>query len=302
MKNVKTTTTIKMRHRTVVLLLLILIAFSSASCNIEGELSAIESDTPKVIDSPQEKTEEKTEKVTEEKKYSVRSEIPEEKIKEIKEQYDIQMVPKYFVNPSGRYDFAGNDLELQTHGMFGEACAIYAKHDSRSVFWENIKGFEFRYTESPPLIYYNQSFYELGEAVDKGIIYNGDLEIIHESYKKENYDICYKQYVEASLDWTFYGKSVYVTVQPQYNDKVYTVEDFADIGCVAIEEATSKWADFENNPNRICKRWLVHLDRQSKEWVIEVFKILYEREDVFLVQPDSYNEYCALPDDTEYTA
>ncbi len=35
MKNVKTTTTIKMLHRTLALLLLILIAFSNASCNVE---------------------------------------------------------------------------------------------------------------------------------------------------------------------------------------------------------------------------------------------------------------------------
>ena len=285
-----------MRYRTVALLLLILIAFSVVSCNEGGESEITENNASQVI----EQTQGKTEKATEEKKYSKRSEIPEEKIEEIKKYYDLKVVPKYFINPSGTYDFAGNDLELQTHGMFGEACAIYAKKDSRTVHWEYIGGFEFRYTDSPPLIYYNQEFFELGEALEKKIIYNGDLEIIYESYKKENYNICYKQYVEPSLDWTFYGKAVYVIVQPQYNDKVYTVEDFADIGCVAIEEATSKWDDFENNPNRICKRWLIHLDRQSKEWVIEVFKILYEREDVFLVQTDSYNEFAASPNDTEY--
>ena len=297
MKNVKKATkTINMRHRTVALLLLILIAFSVVSCNVEGESEITENNASQVI----EQTQGKPEKATEEKKYSKRSEIPEEKIEEIKKYYDLKVVPKYFINPSGTYDFAGNDLELQTHGMFGEACAIYAKMGSRTVHWEYIGGFEFRYTDSPPLIYYNQEFFELGEALEKKIIYNGDLEIIYESYKKENYNICYKQYVEPSLDWTFYSKAVYVTVQPQYNDKVYTVEDFADIRCVAIEEATSKWDDFENNPNRICKRWLIHLDRQSKEWVIEVFKILYEREDVFLVETDSYNEFAASPNDTEY--
>ena len=295
MKEVKKTTpTIKMRHRAVALLLLIIIAFSSASCNFADEPKVSDNDASQVIAT----TDENTEKVTEEKKYSERSEIPEEKIKEIKKQFDRQIVPEHYVFPAGTYSFESGRLELQTHGMYGEACAVYVKRDSRGVYWEWIGGFEFRYTDTPPYIYCDHKFYELGEALEKNIIYNGDLEIIYESYKNANYDICYKQYVTPTMDSMFYGKAVYVTVQPQYNDKEYTVEDFADIGCVAVEEATRE--DLEKEPNKICKRWLVHLDRQSKEWVIEAFKILYERDDVFLVQTDSYNEYGVIPNDVDY--
>lgn len=98
MRNVKTTT-IKMRYRTVTLLLLILIALSVVSCNVEGESEITENNASQVI----EQTQGKTEKATEEKKYSKRSEIPEEKIEEIKKYYDLKVVPKYFINPSGTY-------------------------------------------------------------------------------------------------------------------------------------------------------------------------------------------------------
>ncbi|MBP3370160.1 MAG: hypothetical protein J6L85_05350 [Clostridia bacterium] len=148
MKEVKkTTTTIKMRHRAVALLLLIIIAFSSVSCNFADEPKVSDNDASQVIAT----TDEKTEKVTEEKKYSERSEIPEEKIKEIKKQFDRQIVPEHYVFPAVTYSFENGRLELQTYGMYGDACVIYAKDQSLIVYWQDINGFEFRYLHAPHL-------------------------------------------------------------------------------------------------------------------------------------------------------
>lgn len=284
MKKVKATT-IKMYHRTIALLLLILTAFSSASCNTA---SKAENGDSQMI-----------EQTEEEKKYSVRSAMPEDKVSEIKSRYDIKMVPRYHVFPAGEYSFKNGGLKLETYGMYGEACIIHAKESSFDVYWENIGGFEFRYRQAPPLVYYNQKFYELGEAVEKNIIYNGDLEIIHKEYKDKNYNPFYKWYLKYSVDSQFYGKSVYVTVQPPYNDKEYTVDDFAEIGCVAVEETTS--FDFKTNPNRIGRKWQLHLGKESKEWAVQAIEMLYEREDVFLVQADHYNSFAIVPNDTEYS-
>ena len=286
------TTTFKMWHRTLALLLLILIAFSSASCNAIGALEktdASEHSHDSLTNTESSKDTEDT-KETEQLKYHEVLEISEEKIEEIKALYDQKIVPEKHTFSSGsQHSFEEGELELQTFGRFGNAYAIYAKNDYRGVNWEIIKGFEFRYTHATPYIYFNQEFYELGEAVEKGLIYKGDLETIHKSYKERNYDPYYKQYVIPKIDSSFYGKSVYVTVQPQYSDKVYTVEDFKETGCVNVEDVTN--FSLLEEPNRIGRKWRLDLGKESKEWAIEVIKMLLERDDVFATQTDYYNEY-----------
>ena len=286
-------TNFKMRHRTLALLLLILIAFSSASCSLETESERKSSSSWKEFSLSEADLAPIVPAQTEELQYHEVLEISEEKIMEIKAMYDQKIVPEYHTFPSGVQSIESGQLELQTYGRFGNSYAIYAKSPSRGVYWEFIKGFEFRYTDVTPYIYFNQEFYELGEAVEKGLIYKGDLETIHKNYKERNYNLYYKQYSYPTLQWTFYGKELYVTVQPQYNDKEYTVEDFAEIGCVAVEEDKKYYEYYSSEilPNEIYRRWRLDLGRESKEWAIEVVAKLYEREDVFLVNVDSYNEY-----------
>jgi hypothetical protein len=290
-KTKKTSTTaFKMWHRTLALLLLILIAFSSASCNIETEQKQTSAPSWKEFSLSEADMAPVAPTETEELKYHEVLEISEEKIEEIKALYDQKIVPeKHTFSPGSQHSFEEGELELQTFGRFGNAYAIYAKNDYRGVNWEIIKGFEFRYTHATPYIYFNQEFYELGEAVEKGLIYKGDLETIHKSYKERNYDPYYKQYVIPKIDSSFYGKSVYVTVQPQYSDKNYTVEDFKETGCVNVEDVTN--FSLLEEPNRIGRKWRLDLGKESKEWAIEVIKMLLERDDVFAAQTDYYNEY-----------
>ncbi len=95
-----------------------------------------------------------------------------------------------------------------------------------------------------------------------------------------------KVYSQAKLEDEFRDNEVFFTVFPQYNKKTYTLEDFTDIDCIAIEELMSADENMKN-PSRI---FLLTLKGHSKANVLEAIKKLEQRADIYCADPH-YKEY-----------
>ncbi len=111
-----------------------------------------------------------------------------------------------------------------------------------------------------------------------------------------------KRYCEVTIDQDFKDDRVYVEMMPYTYPKKYTVEDFAEIGCVEIlKEKTVSY-----RPSGITEKiprmyYELKIAEPSKENIIKAVHILEKREDVFYVEP-AYRIYTdAFPTDTEYT-
>lgn len=98
-----------------------------------------------------------------------------------------------------------------------------------------------------------------------------------------------KKYCTATLDDNFCDDEVLVYLLPEYKDVEYTVEDFADIGCIYLEAWTS-----DDDP---IKELDLILDKNSKENVLEAIKKLEKREDVYYAKPEYVYYIDASPDD-----
>ena len=90
---------------------------------------------------------------------------------------------------------------------------------------------------------------------------------------------------------------IYIVLQPSYNSKEYTLEDFADIGCTKIRERDIYG---EYSDNQIYRTIELSFDVNTKEETLQIVKLLEEREDVYAAQPLAIFNTDSLPDDTEY--
>ncbi len=86
-----------------------------------------------------------------------------------------------------------------------------------------------------------------------------------------------------TLEDEFEDNKILVIVYPQWNQKEYTVDDFTQISCIAIEEIFKPKQN--ESPSRIFE---LTLDQHSKENVLECIRILEQREDVYCAEPDGY--------------
>ena len=197
---------------------------------------------------------------------------------------------KYHILPSllGQNEPKDPKLDMQIHGVIGDSYVVYAKPEHGSVYWEKIGDLEFRYTKHKPMLYKNNEFISLADAFTQGLISEDELAKAHKSYVEANYAQYYKKTVSLNADDLFDTAYVTVYLQPGYNNKVYTVEDFADVGATKIEVNESA---IEKEPNKIGRRINIYLNVDSKEDIITIIRTLESRDDVFEAEPMYINTW-----------
>ena len=179
-------------------------------------------------------------------------------------------------------------LDMQIHGVIGDSYVVYAKPEHGSVYWEKIGDLEFRYTKHKPMLYKNNEFISLADAFTQGLISEAELAKAHKSYVEANYAQYYKQSSEATVDLNFALDYVNVYIQPGYNNKAYTVEDFADVGATKIEVNESA---IEKEPTKIGRTIKIYVNADSKEDIVSIIKTLESRDDIFYAYPEYLNTW-----------
>ena len=81
-----------------------------------------------------------------------------------------------------------------------------------------------------------------------------------------------KIYCQATLEDDFVDNKILFGVFPEYNEYEYTVDDFADVGCIDYKEIMTYKP---GKPNSRIMR--ITLDKHSKENVLAMIKKLEER-------------------------
>ena len=193
---------------------------------------------------------------------------------------------KYHVLPSllGQNDSQDPKLDMQIHGVIGKAYVVYAMpYAYGNVYWEKIGGLEFRYTDHKPMFYKNNEFISLADAWDQGLIDKDDLAKIHKSYVEENYSRYYKRSSTLTASDSFDLKYIRICIQPGYNNKAYTKEDFSDVGATMLE---GKESYLEKEQNKIGRYLRITVNAPSKLDMIHLIRTLESRDDVFYAEPE----------------
>ena len=88
-----------------------------------------------------------------------------------------------------------------------------------------------------------------------------------------------------------------VKIQPAYNDKNYTSEDFADVGCVKLEDHSPSGSSHE-----IYRRFIVYLPESvdTPEEMLAAVRELEERDDIYSAIIHFSMIIDSVPSDGEY--
>lgn len=105
-----------------------------------------------------------------------------------------------------------------------------------------------------------------------------------------------KIYCQATLEDDFVDNKILFGVFPEYNEYEYTVDDFADVGCIDYKEIMTYKP---GKPNSRIMR--ITLDKHSKENVLAMIKKLEAREDIRYAEPSYYQSIEAVANDIQYT-
>ena len=192
--------------------------------------------------------------------------------------------------------------EVQFLGQFDNAYAVYVldttmRGRTGAYF---VEGYEFRYfAERQVYLYQDGDFITLQDALADKIITTDDLAGIHSKFKELNYED-YKFITEDDPQVSIgtLGR-ITVMIQPAFNDKKYTPEDFSEIGCTSIKESEYSIGE----PHEIYRRMQLFFDPVSdREELIVKVKQLEEREDIYSASPAYGATLDSLPNDSEYVA
>lgn len=192
--------------------------------------------------------------------------------------------------------------EVQFLGQFGNAYAVYVldttMRGKRGAYF--VEGYEFRYfAERQVYLYQGGVFITLQNALAAKIITTEDLAGIHAKFKELNYEM-YKIICEDDSNTIIgdFGR-ITVRIQPAFNDKEYTPEDFSDIGCTSIKESEYSIGE----PHEIYRRIQLFFDPvNDREEIMVKVKQLEAREDIYSASPAYAAELDSLPNDSEYVA
>ena len=157
---------------------------------------------------------------------------------------------------------------------FGKTYAIIpyqGENDNFQTVCEVVGGLDFVYERIPPLVILcDGERHRLPEAYEKGLIDDEELYKIFKSCKR----VCTK-----TLDQDFYDNQISLWIMPSYNDRVYTVEDFAEVNCIELR-------DYGSECNGKLDRHLkLTIEGNSKENVLQAAQILTQRDDIYLAEP-----------------
>lgn len=174
--------------------------------------------------------------------------------------------------------------EVQFLGQFDNAYAVYVldttmRGRTGAYF---VEGYEFRYfAERQVYLYQDGNFISLQDALANKIITTDDLAGIHSKFRElnhEDYKILFKEDPNAILE-NF--EEIIVMIQPAFNGKEYTPEDFSEIGCIDIYESEY----FTGEPHEIYRSLVLYIEADSEEEVIAYIRQLEEREDIYHAAP-----------------
>ena len=87
-------------------------------------------------------------------------------------------------------------------------------------------------------------------------------------------------YEELGLLGEIICHQVKVYLKPEYNDKVYTAEDYSEVGCTGI-----MYYRAPSPPRLPGQRMVLVLEKHSKQGVLDAIEILEKREDVDKAEP-----------------
>ena len=180
------------------------------------------------------------------------------------------------------------DYEVQFLGEFGDAYAIHVVdtgiRGKLGVYY--VDGYEFRHKrDNSPYLYEDGEFIALADAYENGLVTQDDLGRIHEKFKSLNasdYKFIYQYDDRFGMDFNV----VRVRIQPQYNDKEYTVEDFAEIGCTEVKE--SEYYGQDGEAHELYRTINVYFPGESAEDVVAAIRTLEKRDDIYAAEPNSY--------------
>ncbi|MBQ2735178.1 MAG: S8 family serine peptidase [Clostridia bacterium] len=94
-----------------------------------------------------------------------------------------------------------------------------------------------------------------------------------------------KQYCQATVEDAFADDRILLLMMPFANFTEYTTEDFAYVGCIEMRDL---WTNIK--PNKVCRIIGLTLDKKSKQNVLDMIKILEQRDDILAAHPNYYGE------------
>ena len=149
-----------------------------------------------------------------------------------------------------------------------------------------VHGYLFRYSSGRTMdIYKDGAVYGLSEAYDQGVIDANQVLDLYLIYADRMGYLSVrnpeKYYTWATIEDDFDADEIIIVIFPEYTLYPYTVEDFAEIGCV---ELRNLWFD-EDDPSEVRIIWL-KLDKNSKQNVLNCIKILEHRVDLESAEPN----------------
>lgn len=105
----------------------------------------------------------------------------------------------------------------------------------------------------------------------------------------------YGKYIcEATIEEEFSDNKVLVTIYPAWNEKNYSVSDFAEVDCVEVDKIFSgKRSDM---PSHILE---LTLSEKSKEGVLDAVDALIQRSDVYCAEPNYICKPAMEPNDAK---
>lgn len=90
-----------------------------------------------------------------------------------------------------------------------------------------------------------------------------------------------KVYWEGTIDDLFTEKEVCVVIHPDWYEKEYTVEDFADINCVSVKVSATGKVN-----GRLVQLLLVTIADEGKQSVLDAVRQLETRADIYAAHPN----------------
>ena len=180
----------------------------------------------------------------------------EEPTEEVIVQYDAAMEEEIRQAYFDRYiDDEAVKIENQKVQFLGQVGNIYCvhvvdttQHGHTGAY--DIAGYEFRYLFGRRIsIYYEGKLYLLKDAYAQGLVTKEDVAAFNAKFRELNassYKYIYPEsnIREDTIDLMIMGR-ISIMIQPAYNFKEYTAEDFSDVGCVKLENRSQSGSSNE---------------------------------------------------------
>ena len=237
--------------------------------NPDGSYTSSEGQSGLVDDSTEEPTEEPTEELIVQYNDAVQEDI--------RQAYARAYIDDWAVKVE--------NMKIQFLGQVGNTYCVHvvdtSAHGHTGAY--DIAGFEFRYLYGRRInVYHKGRLYTLADAYKRGIVTKDDVAIFNAKFREINAQSYKYIYPEEnirpdSIDRMEMGK-LSVKIQPAYNGKNYTSEDFADVGCVELMDRSPSGSSHE-----IYRRFLLFFpeDIDTPEEMLAIVRKLEERDDIY---------------------